>query len=47
MCSKDLDEQYTPDIAFFLYCIFLHFNVSFVRAAHFVYLVWCIRSKCH
>ena len=45
MCSKDLDEQDTPDIVVFLYCIVLHFNVSFARAAHFVYLVWCIRPK--
>ena len=28
---------------FVLYCIVLHFNVSFVNAVHFVYLVWCIR----
>ena len=35
MCSKDLDEQYTPDIVFILYCIFLHFIVSFANALNF------------
>ena len=36
MCSKDLDEQYTPDIVgFFLYCIGLHFDVSFANTLHF------------
>ena len=32
--------------AFVLYCIALHFNITFANAQHSVYLVWCIRPKC-
>ena len=31
---------------FVLFCIILHFNVSFANALHFVCLVWCIKPKC-
>ena len=37
---------YSSYCIFDLYCIVLHFNVSFANALHLLYLVWCIRPKC-
>ena len=41
MYSEDLDEQYTLDIVFVLYCSVLHFNVFFANALHF-FLPWVV-----
>ena len=37
---------YSWYFVFVLFCIVLHFNVSFANALHFVCLLWCIKPKC-
>ena len=47
MCSKYLDEQYTPDIVF-LFCAALFFILMSLLQMHYRFfsLVWSIRQKC-
>ena len=39
--QRPLMNNYSRYCVFVLYCIVLHFNVSFPNVLHFSYLVWC------
>ena len=43
MYSKDLDEQYTPDIVF-LFCTVVFFILMSLLQMHYIFLPWVVHN---